>query len=97
MNPETWGALREHGVTEQTELRLDFFYMAPDRESAETLARFLRDETDYEVEANAEGVAGSTQTTTVSAEVLDDWVTWMVLAGHEHGRCEFDGWGAEVP
>jgi hypothetical protein len=97
MNPETWAVLQSHGVTEETELRLDFTYEAPDRESGDALASFLREETDYDVRADAKEVSGSTQGTTISAEILDEWVEWMVLAGHEHGRCEFDGWGATVP
>jgi hypothetical protein len=31
MNAQTWEALQELGVTEQTELALDFFYEAPER------------------------------------------------------------------
>ena len=40
-------------------------------------------------------VQGSTQPTTISPEILDQWVDWMVSAGFERG-CEFDGWGAQV-
>jgi hypothetical protein len=102
MNAETWEALKRHGVTEETELRLDFFYFAPDRGVADELARFLADETDYDIEvAEGEGgdwtVQGSTQSTAVSRDILDQWVKWMVFAGYEHGRCEFDGWGAALP
>jgi hypothetical protein len=97
MNRETWRALVRHGVTEDTELRLDFSYDAPGKADAEALVAFLRQETDYDVEAQDDGVVGSTQTTTVSPTILDDWVSWMVAAGHEHGRCKFDGWGAAVP
>jgi hypothetical protein len=97
MNRQTWVALQAHGVTEDTELRLDFSYVAPAHEQAEELARFLHQETDYEVRADGDSVSGSTQATTVSPEVLDQWVEWMVYAGAEHGRCEFDGWGTAVP
>lgn len=97
MNGQTWEALQSHGVTEETEVRLDFFYRAPDKSSADDLAAFLKAETDYEVAGEPSAVIGSTQPTTVSREILDQWVEWMVLAGHEHGRCEFDGWGAAVP
>ena len=97
MNTPTWAALQEHGVTEATELRLDFAYDAPDKESAEQLAAFLRAETDYDVIADNGSVTGSTQLTTLSPTILDEWVEWMVLAGYENGWCKFDGWGAEVP
>ena len=43
------------------------------------------------------GVTGTTQPTAVDLETLNEWVTWMVLAGHENGNCKFDGWGAAVP
>ncbi len=42
-------------------------------------------------------VIGKTQPTTVSLDILNEWVRSMVLAGAEKGPCEFDGWGAEVP
>jgi hypothetical protein len=97
MTSDTWEALQRHGVTAQTELRLDFFYEAPGATEAADLASFLHAETDYDVESDAQSVTGTTQPTTVSAEILDQWVRWMVLAGAEHGRCAFDGWGAQVP
>lgn len=107
MNPRTWAALQEHGVDEATELRLDFFYAAPDEAAAASLAAFLRDETDYDVTVDAVkkgmlsrkqwSVGGSTQPTRLSAEILDQWVEWMVAAGAQAGECVFDGWGAQVP
>jgi hypothetical protein len=97
MNPKTWAAVQDHGLTEETEIRLDFAYDAPDADAAEQLAAFLRDETDCDVRADVRAVTGSTQSTTVSASILDEWVRWMVLAGYENGRCRFDGWGAAVP
>ena len=100
MNRETWKKLQEHGVDETTELRLDFFYDGPGEAEANELAAFLRAETDYEVAVDPEegwAVNGTTRATTISLEILDDWVRWMVAAGAEHGGCEFDGWGAQVP
>lgn len=96
-NVHTWEALQKHGVTEATELRLDFSYEVPNASAAKQLAEFLRAETDYDVALNEEGVSGTTQPTTVSPPILDEWVEWMILAGYENGRCMFDGWGAEVP
>ncbi len=95
-NVHMWEALQKHGVTEATELRLDFFYDAPNASAAKQLAEFLREETDYDVAFTEEGVTGTTQPTTVTPSMLDEWVEWMVLAGYENGRCKFDGWGAEV-
>ena len=104
MNQQTWAALQSHAVTEQTELRLDFSYDAPNREAAEILRVFLLQETDYDVRVESQGsflrkswrVEGSTQATTVSPQILDEWVTWMVIAGKEKGGCDFDGWGTSI-
>ena len=107
LNRQTWQGLQEHGVTEQSKLRLDFFYVAPGEQQAEALTEFLQRETDYDVAASSSGggflkkkawaVNGATQETEVSLAILDQWVEWMVAAGEEHGGCEFDGWGAAIP
>ena len=105
MNQVSWQTLQEHGVTERSELELDFFYLAPGEHQARALAAFLQSETDYAVRltSRASGflkkkawfVEGTTRPTKASQDTLDQWVTWMVGAGFEHG-CAFDGWGAEV-
>ncbi len=103
MNRQTWTTLQGHGATEQTELRLDFSFNAADRESADALCAFLRDETDYEIRVESGGsllrrkwrVEGTTKATKVSSTILDEWVTWMVIAGKEKA-CDFDGWGTSV-
>ena len=103
MNEETWRTLQRSGVSEATQLRLDFAYVAPDRASAEALKGVLDEQTDYEVSVQSSGallrknwsVVGSTRQTTVSAQVLDQWVDWMVTAGL-HQNCEFDGWGTQI-
>src|SRR4051812_47387568 len=79
MNGATWAALRKHGVTEQSELRLDFSYYAPSRESAAALQTLLQEQTDYDVQIKSNGsllrrrwrVEGSTQQTTISPTSLD--------------------------
>ena len=107
MTIETWNALQDRGVHEQSVLRLEFFFEAPDGAAAERLATFLARETDYELsttpdEAEAQAglgwlVAGRTRPTRVSLEILDQWVSWMVGAGVEQGGCVFDGWGTSIP
>ena len=104
MNQQTWATLQKHGINEESELRLDFSYNAPSQEGAELLRSFLYEETDYDVRVESDGslwrkkwrVEGSTQATTVSQQILDEWVTWMVIAGKEKGGCDFDGWGTSV-
>jgi Regulator of ribonuclease activity B len=100
MNEQTWAGLQEHGLTEESEVRLDFFYNAPTPSAADELAAFLQEQTDYEVSANADSVysvVGSTQPTTLDLDKLNEWVKWMVAAGAEVGECEFDGCGTKVP
>ena len=38
MNRKTWALLQQHGVTEQSQVRLDFSFEAPTREAAEVPA-----------------------------------------------------------
>jgi hypothetical protein len=103
MNRQTWAALQKHGVTTESKLRLDFSYNSASRKDAESLCALLREQTDYEVNVESSGsflrrkwqVEGRTQETAVSAEILDQWVTWMVIAGKER-TCDFDGWGTSV-
>jgi regulator of RNase E activity RraB len=101
MNEKTWARLLELGITGETEVQLDFLYYASN-EAAAALQAFLKDETDYEVDVHPETgssgqwiISGRTQKTTISKEILDQWVEWMVAAGFEH-QCEFDGWGTSV-
>lgn len=103
MNVQTWSELQSFGVTEASELRLEFFYHAPSRASAEALRDVLSEETDYDVSVQSGrglfskrwSVVGTTQPTSVSPAILDQWVDWMVTAGL-HQDCEFDGWGTQV-
>lgn len=106
-NPGIWKMLGEHGVTEQTPLRLCFIYVAPSEAQARQLVEFVRAETDYDVDAREQAkgsarrtewvVAGATQPTAVDRETIDRWVQWMVAAGAAHGPCAFDGWTVELP
>lgn len=106
-NRDIWAELREHGIDDDSELRLGFIYAAPGDAEARSLVRFLREETDYDVEAQAraeEGagggeawfVIGTTQPTTLTLELLDDWAEWMIAAGAVEGPCAFDGWAAQL-
>ncbi len=35
MNRQTWAALQKHGVTDESQLRLEFSFNAPDRQVAD--------------------------------------------------------------
>jgi len=52
-NRDIWAGLREHGVDDYAELRLGFVYVAPGEPEARSLVAFLREETDYDLEARA--------------------------------------------
>jgi hypothetical protein len=105
-NRDIWAGLQERGVAEDTDLRLGFIYVAPGEPEAQALVDFLREETDYDVDARARRddgpadedawfVIGTTQPTPVTLELLDDWVEWMIAAGAVEGPCAFDGWAAQ--
>lgn len=104
-NPRTWAALRARGVDETTQLVIDFAFTAPGKQQADELLTALRRQTNFAAEVRAEGsrprrlwrVVGRTQPSTASVAMLDDWVTFMVTTGAEHGGCRFDGWGVAVP
>ena len=106
-NKKMWASLREHGIGEDSQLRLGFIYIAPGVAEADQLAAFLRAETDYDLstrERSRDGedvdpdwvVIGTTQPTPVSLELLDDWCEWMIAAGAAEGPCAFDGWVAQL-
>ena len=96
----TWARIRAHGVGEQAQLQLDFFFEAPSRARADELMRVLKQETDYDVRVVADEdrwmVRGHTQPSPVTESMLEEWVDWMVTAGLQYD-CRFDGWGAELP
>ncbi len=99
MTPKTWERLQANGVTEETELVLDFMYYSPNKDDAQSLKDFLRDyETTIEKKENGDLwiIKGKTSPTKVSLDILLQWVDYMVAAGWDHD-CYFDGWGAEVP
>jgi len=89
---QMWAALQQHGVNEETEVTLEFYYQAASRQDAEQLARFLRQATVNDVVLEDHAVSGTTQPIPIDAPFLDQWVEWMVYAGAEHGNCLFNGW-----
>lgn len=100
MNKETWSALLRNGFQPEVEVQLEFAYDGPSEESLTALKRTLEAETDYEVTlAESDGGArwvGAAQKTTISPDILDQWVDWMITVGLRQD-CIFDGWGTEIP
>jgi hypothetical protein len=105
MNPRTWSALEQRGVGARTLLVIEFSFTAPGRRAARELVKVLGERTNFSAQVVAEGprlrrhwrVVGHTQPSTASVEMLNDWVTFMVTLGAQHGACRFDGWGVSVP
>jgi hypothetical protein len=50
-NRDIWATLQERGA--DSELRLGFLYVAPGEQEAQALLAFLREETDYDLEARS--------------------------------------------
>ena len=101
MNRQTYAMLQESGLQDDTVVRLDFTFVAPDRSTATALKSFLdkNDCVTVEVVPGSAGefeVTGQSLPTTLTLDLLDQWVSWMVEQGVARD-CEFDGWGALVP
>jgi hypothetical protein len=103
MSGQTLDALKRAGLTGDKEIQLDFFFAAPNEKSARVLVEHLKSNDCLNVSVERTGsfisrkwvVRGQTHPTQVTAQVLAQWLPWMVVQGITHG-CEFDGWGAEV-
>lgn len=100
MLEKTWEQFVAHGVTPETELVLEFVYLAPNKASASVLYQALEN---YEAGIRSHGIFrkrwfidGKSHPTTVSKTKLTQWLDFMVDLGWQHG-CEFDGFGASIP
>jgi regulator of RNase E activity RraB len=104
MNAQSLSALQQAGLKPDTVVQLDFTFVAPSRDAGAALKAHLEENDCLDVElrkrpglfSRKADVVGKSQPTTVDAEILDQWVRWMVVQGVSHG-CDFDGWGTFVP
>ena len=94
---ETWDSLISNGVTNETELVLEFSYLCPNKVSAIQLNDALEN---YESLIRSEGfinrswfVEGYSHPTTVTKDILAQWLDFMATKGWEF-QCTFDGFGA---
>jgi hypothetical protein len=83
----TWDKFVEYGVTDKTELVLEFSYLAPNKAAANKLNMALNN---YNMSIKSEGLIrkiwyleGKTQPTTVTKEILAQWLDFMVAKGWE--------------
>lgn len=81
--------------------RINFNFLAPDRQAADALVASLRQAGDFDatIKPDVEHherccVAGSTEIS-LSEDVMDQFVPRMDAYANQHG-CEFIGWGARV-
>jgi hypothetical protein len=103
MSKQTLVALRGHGLAEDAEVQIDFFFVAPNEKSARALAEHLEENECLDLRCEKSGgflsrkwvVTGKSHPSPVTEKVLAAWIPWMVVQGVTH-NCEFDGWGASV-
>lgn len=98
MTPQTLAQLREYGVTDQSSLKLEFFFYTNTLVKAESLAHKLA-ELGYAVEYgqsaednNTYLITGWTVPVLMSDKSMLDWTEQMCRLGYAQD-CEFDGWG----
>ena len=103
MSGETIDALRRAGLTDDKEVQIEFFFVAPSEAAGRALVGHLQANDCLGLALHRSGsffsrrfsVVGKTHPTAVTAQVLSQWVPWIVVQGIIHD-CEFDGWGTEV-
>jgi len=98
MSPATVAQLREHGVSPDTKLRLEYLFYTNATEKAEALAKALETE-GYTVEYGPSAsdkklieVTGWTTPIRISNDVIVQWTREMTHLGYQFDA-EFDGWG----
>ena len=90
--------LRQHGVTPESELRLEYFFYTDTDAKAEALERSLLARgysSERRQSAHGDGnfvVTGWTTKMKMVDPVVVDWARKMCNLGYEHDA-EFDGWG----
>ena len=98
MTPQTVSQLRKYGVTDDSRLKLEYFYYTNTKEKAAALAQELADlgytgSLDHSASDRKQFVVtGWTSPMRMDDHTVLDWIGRMCDVGHKHD-CEFDGWG----
>jgi hypothetical protein len=98
MAPQTIAQLRNFGVTDQSQLKLEYFFYTNTKEKAAALAQKLAAlgyAGSYDRSAGNKRqfvITGWTSRMNMDDQTVLDWTGRMCDVGHEHD-CEFDGWG----
>jgi|SRR5687767_14573495 len=103
MSGATLDALRRAGLTDEREVQIEFFFNVRSELSGQALIAHLEKNDCLDLKLERAGgflsrkfsVVGKTYPTVVTAQVLAQWIPWIVVQGVTHDG-EFDGWGAEV-
>lgn len=98
MAPQTMGQLRKCGVTDETELKLEFFFYTNTEAKALELAEILKKK-GYRVEQKPAAqdktlqvITGWTGKMRMTDAIVIAWTREMCELGYA-SDCEFDGWG----
>ena len=98
MSPQTLKQLRQYDVTEQTQLKLEFFFYTDTADKAAAFARVLAQKgytADHGPSAGGGKtfvINGWTTPMTMNEPTVVEWTRQMCQAGFDHD-CDFDGWG----
>jgi hypothetical protein len=98
MTPQTLAQLRNCGVTDESRLKLEYFFYTNTKQKAAALAQKLAGlgyTGSYDHAASDKKqfvVTGWTSPMKMDDKTVLDWTVRMCDTGHEHD-CEFDGWG----
>ena len=102
MTKALWSMWREHGIAAGSQLKLDIYFDAPNRESAEALVAFLAEQHQLHAEVfecedtpDSHSVWSKGNSKIVSLKSMLVLSEEMVEAGFKCG-CYFDGFGAAI-
>jgi hypothetical protein len=98
MTPQTVAQLRNYGVTDERQLKLEYFFYTNTKPKAAALAQKLADmgyAGGYDHAATNKNefvIKGWTSPMKMDDKTALDWTASMCDLGQEHD-CDFDGWG----
>jgi len=98
MTPKTLEQLYKYDVTEEKELKLEYFFYTNTAEKAEQLAAEL-EKLNYSIHHGISAsnkkqfiITGRTDKMKMAEDVIANWTERMCEIGYQFD-CEFDGWG----
>ena len=99
MNTETLQQLSKYGISDTSELKLEYFFYTNEQDKANSLANELKN-LNYQIDKvdTAAGdqklwvINGWTTKMKVDLQTVTKWTTQMCKVGYDND-CDFDGWG----